>query len=140
VTAESTTSGYRWILPAAALFAGWLGFLFWLAATTANPILLNNAQLDASPVIVTARVEDVASGRCTVIRRLTQGDSLNEIVVANLAETGASTGNEYLLPLQPVLMQADTPYRITCTADGRIPPLIYPSGDETTRQFEQWQQ
>jgi hypothetical protein len=112
----------------------WVAALAVLALTTANPVVLNWAQLRAARYIVTARVIDVATGRCEVQQQWTAGERLTTITVRNLAETGAEGGQVYLLPLVPA---AGGEFDVAPTPLPKNRPLVYPATPEAIRQLRE---
>lgn len=116
-----------------ALAVLWVLALAALAVTHANPVTLNREQLLRAEVIVSAQVDDLAEGACTVRRQWRGEERLESIRVANLRETSAVNGGVYLLPLsqtQPGLFEvvaAHLPSR---------PYLIYPATDDALQQLQ----
>ena len=93
---------------AAVLFAGWLGWLAYLALTSANPIVLSRPQFLVSTLDVIAKVEEDEAGNA--LPRITEPDEGKDrwigrpIRVVDLPELGKKQGwkgaGDYILPLQ----------------------------------------
>jgi hypothetical protein len=141
-TAASETFGpsRSLLLPASVLFAAWVVALATLVVTTANPPLLNWAQLGAAKVLVTAHVDDVAAGRCRLLKAFTPGMPPEKFTVTSLVETGAQTGGEYLLPLQKDIGGAAGSYRVVTVPQRGLGPLIYPLTPDLEERVVAWQQ
>ncbi len=130
----------RGLLAAAVtLFGLWCAALAFLAATTANPPLINLRQLAQARFLVTAVVEDTASGSCRVLERWSPGEIPDRIRVTNLSATGAVAGREYILPLRPDPVADDGAFRVADLPLRGFPPLIYPRTPEVERQLRAWQ-
>ncbi|MFV0442344.1 MAG: hypothetical protein ACK5Q5_02100 [Planctomycetaceae bacterium] len=121
------------------LYVGWIVALLTLAITTANPPQLNLLQLSRATLIVTATVEDIPTGRCSVQRTFSPAQIPPELHVTNLSETGVQVGRTYLLPLVRDLQGPAASYRVVDFADRAIPPFVYPADDATVLQLERWQ-
>jgi hypothetical protein len=115
------------------LALAWLVFLVTLAVTTANPVTLNREQLSRADVIVTARIADLAGGRCDVERRWTPGPDLDSIAVANVVQTRARSGILYILPLHS---RGDGRFEVVPAHLPDKAPLIYPATPDAFRQLE----
>ena len=124
---------------AAGLFSGWLLLLAALAFWTANPPQLNFAQLGRATEIVEAEVSDFAGGRCRVVRRWTPG-ATDEVVVSNLSQSAARSGQSYIMPLSRDMIGEAGSYRIVEIKERGIPPLVYPPTPEVEQQLLRWQQ
>lgn len=123
---------------AAVLFVLWVGALTALTVATANPPQVNLAQLSQAQEIVTARVEEVASGKVQVLRRWTPGPDSGELAVTNLREAGARAGLDYVLALVPD--NADrSRFRIVGDPDQGRPLYLYPATPEIEAQVTAWQ-
>lgn len=132
------SSGPPWLAIASCLFTAWVLGLIVLVVATANPPQLNWVQLSRARVLVAARVADVASGHCEVLRRFTPGQVGDSIRVLELQETGARNGQAYLLPLTGNL-QGDDEYRVVTVPERDIGPLIYPADPALEARLESWQ-
>lgn len=153
-----------WALATGLLFAAWLGYLGYLAATTAHPVILSRPQLLASTLDVTADVPGDSKGgpgtravvrsvhwpaaradlvgKEIVVTNLPQAvrrdDSGNTVVSSRPADKWSGPG-EYILPL---VRGPDDTYEIAPVPpspgyDGwGQAPRIYPLTDETRRQLD----
>ena len=82
----------------ALIAVAWCAGLTWLVLTTSNPVTLNRLQILEADAVVTAAVDDLASGRCRVIQQWS-GEALpNNIVVARLGDTAAQAWLDARLP------------------------------------------
>jgi hypothetical protein len=103
-----------WLLVTATLFVGWIGWLFYLAVTSQQPITVSRAQLLVAPLDVIAAVEAGPDGRAdsgvrvAEVRRPAQGREAlvgRTITVKNLPDCTAESGwdgpGDYILALQP---------------------------------------
>jgi hypothetical protein len=108
-------------------------FLATLAITTANPVTLNREQFSRADVVVTARIMDLAGGRCDVERRWTPGPDLDSIAVANLVQTGARSGSLYILPLYS---RGDGRFEVVPSHLPNKAPLVYPATPEAFLQLK----
>jgi hypothetical protein len=126
--------GSRLFLAVAAVLAAlWLAALTLLAIFTANPVMLNVAQIEASPYVVTGTVEgDPVKGQVKVERGWTSHSLSGTITVENLEETGARAGQTYLIPLS----RPFDAFRVTPTPGSRTVPLIYPATPDALKQLE----
>jgi hypothetical protein len=121
------------------LFALWTIALAALAFATANPPVVNWRQLSQARHLAVVQVEDVASGRCRLLRTLTPGALPGTLQVLNLDEAKARAGREYILPLAPAVASRDGTYRIVALEERGIGPLIYPATPEFESQIAAWQ-
>jgi hypothetical protein len=136
-----------WI--AAALFAGWLGWLAYLAATTTHPVVLSRPQFLVSTLDVIAEVHaaDGHPAEEVTVREVhwpaTGREKLvgEQIRVINLPKCeGWDLPGSYILPL---VREGDA-YRVASTPPspgyspltGDAPQRIYPVTDETRHQLE----
>lgn len=119
---------------AVALALVWVGTLAWLAITQANPVTLNRDQVLRAELVVSARIDDIERGACTVEQQWGDDEPLSSISVANLRQTAAENGRAYILPLQHSrsdgfdVVEAHLPTR---------PFLVYPATDDALRQLQQ---
>jgi hypothetical protein len=149
---------------AALLFAGWIGFLGYLALTKSKPVVLSRPQLLISETDVIAEVDSLDKPVLVkevlfsqLEKSIEPGD---KIQVSNLSacrrplrkgETvldvpGDWTGpGQYLLPLRKVKNNNPTPqYEVIVIPSSpgfgghELPtPRIYPANDETLREYRQ---
>ncbi len=118
---------------------GWIGFILFMVIWYSNPVTLNELQILSSTQIAAGRV----IGPHTITRDEAAGvwpfEGRDQIEIVNLAATPAKQGETYVFPLIPFLQDGrpvEGAYEITPT---RLPgelPLIYPTGEETTRQLK----
>jgi hypothetical protein len=117
----------------------WVGFLAVLTLTTANPVTLNRAQLEASTKVTLATV--VGEKTIAPVKNGNESPAeLEDIQVLNLPQTGARIGQSYLFPLIPAKLlgeAAEGDFLVTPTLLPNQTPLIYPDSPETTQQLEQ---
>lgn len=122
------------------LFAGWVGYLAYLAATTRNPIVLSRPQFLVSQMDVIARIEAPPQATVEEIHwpdktDLKPGDVLT---VTNLADCQGWAGpGSYILALS----RDGKDYRVAPTPpspgyDRSGPPRIYPLTKETRHQLD----
>jgi hypothetical protein len=102
-------SGWRLAL-SAALFAGWIGYLAYLSATTTHPIVLSRPQFLAADFYVVAEVPadpaapdepaSVVTVKQVVWSARSEDSKLTAIEVLNLnAKHGWEGAGEYIMPL-----------------------------------------
>ncbi|MEX1098529.1 MAG: hypothetical protein WED34_20960 [Planctomycetales bacterium] len=120
------------LLIAAGISAVWGACLAGLALLTANPVTLNPAQIDAADYVVTAIVSSERPDEIVVETEWKRGRELGTILVENLKEAKAVSGERYLIPLTRAGRDR---YRVTETLQAELPPLIYPAVPEAERQL-----
>jgi hypothetical protein len=135
---------------AAALFAAWLGWLAYLAATTTRPVVLSRPQFLVSTLDVVAdvRAADAEPAADVIVRKVhwplqdRQGLVDKEIHVVNLADCiGWAGPGSYILPL----VRDGDAYRVAA-----IPPSpgynalndqaavrVYPATEEALHQLDE---
>jgi hypothetical protein len=134
-SSHPATSRIRQLLvPAIVLALAWWVVLIILAWFTANPVTLNLKQIQNSLYVVTAEVDDVGMGQVTVEKEWKTGTDIGNPTIDNLKETGARSGQTYLIPLT---VTPDGQFIVTIADLPRNQPLIYPAGTEASRQLEQ---
>jgi hypothetical protein len=141
------------LMLAAVLFAGWLGYLAYLAVTAAHPIVLSRAQFQVSGLDVIAQIDATDSRPTSIVRvievpwpaaeKKLKGQTL-AVQNLDLCEGWQGPG-EYILPLSVV----GENYEVTATPrspgypPARVPgersvlPRIYPLTSQTARQFDE---
>lgn len=142
----------RWRLLLATLgfaVALWIGFLGYLAWTTANPVLLNRAQIAAADVILAGHWVEPAQGKFVAERSWKQNGVSGEIVVREFQPGTAPAEGPILLALTRI---QGNEYRITAgelTNPGesdpsgnsdrmaRVRPLGYPATDALIAELNQ---
>lgn len=108
----------------------WIAILAALALSFANPVTFNLAQLRVADTVAHVRVVDPESGKCEVLDTL-KGDALPAtITVANLKQTAAQAGGEYLIPLS---RQASGQLVVTPAPLPKSNLLIYPFEGEDSQ-------
>ena len=113
----------------------WVLSLATLAFVTANPVTLNREQILDSRTIVSATVDDPATGACTVVDVWRgPGEPGRQITVQGLPAGQIQPGRTYLLPLE---LQRGEKYRIVPakSVPGK-PGLIYPATPHAVAQLE----
>ena len=135
-----------WFLVSCFLFLVWIGVLGFLAATTAEPIVLSRPQLLVSTLDVIAAVDQGDDGKPRTTVRIKEvhwppaeaqrvGTTLE---VANLADAQGWHGpGDYILPL----VEKDGAYQVAWLPKVASPikdprPRIYPLTPETRSQLE----
>ena len=132
-TEPSPPSRNRTILIAAFAIAGaWILGLVVLALTSANPVTLNQKQIQHSHYVATAIRPTSDSTTLSVQKEWKRGEELGEITVTNLAEVRMPANQEFLVPLQRL---RGSGYRITATTLPNEAPLIYPVTQEAEAQL-----
>jgi hypothetical protein len=131
---SSPAHGSRlFLIVAAVLAAAWLAVLTLLAIFTANPVMLNVEQVEASPYVVTGTVTgDPAKGQVAVEREWKKHALSGTITVENLPEAGARAGTAYIIPLS----RPYDAFRVTESPYSGTGPLIYPASPEAIKQLE----
>ena len=113
----------------AAIALCWLSFLFWLAATSGNPVVLNKAQILRSNCVLTA---EVTSGRVARVLRVWKGDTPTLPVTLSLEEL--LQDGDYIVPLVRVGSQFDvTP--LPLPNEGKEVRIAYPLTEQTQAQL-----
>jgi hypothetical protein len=138
------------LILAAVLFAGWIGWLAYLAVTTTHPVVLSRPQFLVAGLDVIAELKADGDHPDPHIRRVhvlwprDRKDQVpRELDLANLKELTSANGwqgpGAYLLPL--VKMKGSDEYRVAVIppspgySSDRSPPLrIYPDTTETRSQ------
>jgi hypothetical protein len=121
------------LVAAAVLAAAWMLTLALLAIYTANPVMLNWDQIQASAYVVTGTVVgDPAKGQVAVAREWKKQALSGTITVENLREAGALTGREYIIPLS----RPDDAFRVTETPYSDGSPLVYPASPDALEQLQ----
>jgi hypothetical protein len=114
----------------AAIALCWLSFLFWLAATSGNPVVLNKVQILRSDCVVTAEVTSIQLAR---VLRVWKGDAPTLPVAFSLDEL--LQDGEYIVPLVRVGNQfVVTP--LPLLNDGKEVRVVYPLTAQTRTQLE----
>jgi hypothetical protein len=131
---SSPAHGSRlFLVVAAVLAAAWIAVLTLLAIFTANPVMLNVEQVEASPYVITGTVTgDPAKGQVTVEREWKKHALSGTITVENLREAGARAGTQYIIPLS----RPYDAFRVTESPYSGTGPLIYPASSEAVKQLE----
>jgi hypothetical protein len=141
-------SGWRLAL-SAALFAGWIGYLAYLSATTTHPIVLSRPQFLAADFYVVAEVPadpaapdepaSVVTVKQVVWSARSEDSKLTAIEVLNLnAKHGWEGAGEYIMPLS----RTKDAKRFRVTSIPRTPGFggdvgrIYQATPTTLRQLE----
>ncbi len=133
----------------AILAAIWIIFLAGLTWRTANPPLVNRAQILASDRLLVGHWLDVKSGRFQVHKELKQGDLTGEVIVENswIIQKKISADQEFVVPVRTrkdsyVLTAGDFRIEKSSPASpdlpaGRIQPQVYRATPEILEQIEQ---
>jgi hypothetical protein len=118
---------------AALLAVAWCAILGWLALATSNPVTLNRTQVRGADAVITARIENLAAGRCRVVQQWT-GDALpDEVVVQGLDETAARGDGQWILPLE----RTREGYEVRPSALPSGARLVYPATEEAVGQLRE---
>jgi hypothetical protein len=115
----------------ALIAVAWCAALAWLALATANPVTLNRRQILEADVVITARIEDRAAGKCRVVQHWKGTPVPDELVVSGLKETAVHGDGEWILPLQKVRGG----YEVLASALPSRARLVYPATDEAMEQL-----
>ena len=128
-TAETATPSRwaKWATLAIAAAAIWLVVLAILAATTANPVVLNRRQINASTLVVEADAETIHA--VSVVRGL---DVDPESITFERPFTGSG---RYLVPLRPLAGNAYEVVAVQLDRDRDPVPLYYPATDQSRAQL-----
>jgi hypothetical protein len=118
---------------AALMAVAWCAALAWLALATANPITLNRRQILDADIVITARIEDRAAGKCRVAERWTGAAVPDELVVSGLKETAARGDGGWILPLK----EARGGYEVLASALPSRARLVYPATPDAVRQLRE---
>ena len=113
-----------------AVALSWLSFLFWLAATAGNPVVLNKVQILRSDCVVTA---EVTSGQVARVLRVWKSDTPTLPVTLSLEESLAD--GDYIVPLVRIDNQFDVTPRPLLN-EGKEVRVIYPLTEQTQAQLE----
>lgn len=108
----------------------WLSLLFWMAATTGNPVVLSRVQILKSDCVLTA---EVSSGKVARIINVWNADRPDQPVA--LPEGQRLQNGEYIVPLS----QAGGQFVVTplpLLNDGKEVRVIYPLTEQTRTQLE----
>ena len=128
---------------AAVLFAGWIGWLVYLAATASRPVVLSRPQVLAADVVVIAEVEDPKKPVVVKEVRTPKAPLMKDekLSVAGLDESDWKGPGLYILPLSGVAGQpgryAVAPIPPSPGYDKSGPPRVYPATEETLTQLRQ---
>lgn len=125
------------LIGVAALASAWICFLVGLTVFTSNPVTVNFQQVQAAGSVVHLRVESIADGRCEVIKTLYGAQLAGGVRIANLDETSAQRGREYIVPLSA---RGDGEFEVTSLRPSKefpegIRPFIYPAKSEAIAQL-----
>ena len=138
-TPPATKASSVWGWAALVLGAVWISSLLLLVIRTANPVTVNQAQLNESFAVISARVISIDPGEVEVLEVLLGDFDRNMISVRNLRETPAQVGEMYFLPIIPAIEQerliddmfditpSPLPNPVAQTPHGL--PIIYPATD-----------
>ena len=85
---------------AAAVFSLWFATLIVLAATTANPVVVNGLQVTRAEAVVTGVVTDLEQERVRVDREWKRAAQLKEITIRGLSQLPVQPGKTYIFPLK----------------------------------------
>jgi hypothetical protein len=113
----------------------WMMFLVVLAATTANPVVLNQLQIRRSSLIVSAQLVDPAGGRLTV-KKIWHGEpTAAEIRVANLRDIDQAHAGK--LCIVPLMRTSGAEYFIGAVPEAPERPVVYRETPEAIEQLKQ---
>ncbi|MFM9962032.1 MAG: hypothetical protein ACKV2Q_12495 [Planctomycetaceae bacterium] len=116
---------------ATGLAAMWLLGLGVLSFTTANPITLNRDQIREADDVLTAVVDDPATGRVRVETAWKNVVRDEHLTLPNLATSKPSSGQRLLVPVR----KSKTGWQVMPSKLPKEPPLVYPVSDESERQL-----
>ncbi|REJ71513.1 MAG: hypothetical protein DWQ34_05210 [Planctomycetota bacterium] len=114
----------------------WVAALGTLAFVSANPVTLNRDQIFESRLVVSATVDDPASGVCTIVEVWKgPGETDKAITVRGLPGDHVQQGETYILPL---LVGRGPVYEVTpATRVPGQPRLVYRASRAALAQLEQ---
>jgi len=108
----------------------WLSLLFWMAATSGNPVVLNKVQLLRSDCVVTV---EVTNGQIASVLRVWRGDAPTLPIALSLDEL--LQDGEYIVPLVRAADQfAVTP--LPLMNEGEEVRVVYPLTAQSRSQLE----
>ena len=113
------------------LAVAWCAALAWLALATSNPVTLNRAQIRGADAVITARIEDLAAGRCRVVKQWTGEAVPNELVVRGMDQSAAREEGEWILPLH----RSHDGFELQPGALPSQTRLVYPATPEAVDQL-----
>jgi len=122
----------RRFLLIAAVVAAWWAVLIGLVIWTANPVTLNRRQIRISHLVVTAEVLDADAGQVKILKRWKGNTAGEELRVNGLRDSGAETGEAYILPLTAKNGQ----WKVTPAFETQNTPSIYPADLDSVKQLE----
>jgi hypothetical protein len=116
------------------LIIAWLVVLSLLSFFTANPVTLNRDQIRESADVLTAVVENPATGNVRVLHAWKQRVAEKTLALPNLKSTEAESGSgqTYLIPIS----RAGDEWIVTPSKLPQHLPLIYPAKPEAERQLK----
>jgi anti-sigma-K factor RskA len=117
---------------AVALIVSWLVVLSLLSYFTANPVTLNRDQILESADVLTAVVENPATGNIRVLHAWKQKVDEKTLTLPNLKSTEAVSGETYLIPISG----AGDEWSVKPSKLPQHLPLIYPATPEAERQLK----
>ncbi len=129
--APSTKARWRFRL-AVALIIAWLAVLSLLSYFTANPVTLNRDQILESADVLTAVVENPATGNLRVLHAWKQRFDEKTLALPNLKSTEAVPGETYFVPISA----AGAEWIVTPSKLPQHLPLIYAATPEAERQLK----
>ena len=131
--ADAASSKARWRFRlAVALIIAWLVMLGLLSFFTANPVTLNRDQIRESADVLTAIVENPATGNVRVLHAWKQRFDEKTLVLPNLKSTEAVSGETYLIPIS----RAGEEWMVTPSKLPQNMPLVYPATTDAERQLK----
>lgn len=131
----------RWrLLIALALGLTWLTGLAVLAWSTANPITLNQDQIQRSTRIVIGRLSDEQNSFVVEDEWIANERFQSPVIVTNLEDTRLQPGERYIVPLQRdaarTAQRDESAWEVTPSLLPTREPLVYPATDEALKQLE----
>ncbi len=135
-----TDSKSRWrLLAAVTLGVVWLTGLAVLAWSTANPITLNQDQIQRSTRIVIGRLDEERNSFVVEDEWIANERFQSPVVITNLADTRLQAGERYIVPLQRDSERTRENATVWEVTPSRLPtrePLVYPATDNARKQLE----
>lgn len=127
---RGTKARRRFVL-ATGLAAMWLIGLGVLSFTTANPVTLNRDQIREADDVMTAVVDDAATGRVRVETAWKNLARDEQLTLPNLVASKSTPGQRLLIPVR----RTKTGWQVMPSKLPKEPPLVYPVNDESERQL-----
>jgi len=121
------------LAPALIIFGVWICVLIGLALLSANPTVLNRAQILAAPLVVEATVAADDREQWQVSRSWPQAEVPRRILIKGLEPLRVDARQAFLIPVE----RTDPgEYRLVLSPKPFAAPLIYPANPQTVSELE----